>query len=67
MKKLITLLAVGAFVTALSSCKTCYECSYDALGVVTYQELCTGDGVSKSELEDAVATLEAFGYECVKQ
>jgi hypothetical protein len=67
MKKLMSFGAIALFALSIASCKTCYDCTSDLAG---NQELCSGDGVSKSELEDAVAALEAtpfVGFECTKQ
>ena len=67
MKKLLSLGLVALFAVSFASCKKCYDCSYEFLGTTTTSELCSGDGVSGSELDDAVSTLEAFGYTCTKQ
>lgn len=67
MKKFLSFAAIGLFVASMSSCSTCYDCTWEFLGATTTQELCSGDGVSKSELDDAVSALEAIGYTCTKQ
>lgn len=67
MKKLMSLGAVALFALSLASCQTCYDCSFEFLGVSQSAEYCSGDGVSKSELEDIVATAEAAGWTCTKQ
>ena len=59
--------AVALFALSLASCQTCYDCNWEFLGVNQTQELCSGDGVSKSELEESVDALEALGWDCVKQ
>ncbi len=67
MKKLMSLGAVALFALSLASCQTCYDCNWEFLGVNQTQELCSGDGVSKSELEESVDALEALGWDCVKR
>jgi len=67
MKKLMSFGAAALFALSFSSCQTCYDCGWEFLGVSQSQELCSGDGVSKSELEDAVSQLESLGWTCTKQ
>lgn len=67
MKKFLSFAAIGLFVASMSSCTKCYDCAWEFLGTTTSQELCSGDGVSNSELDDAIASLEALGYDCTEQ
>jgi len=71
MKKILTFAAVAVFALSMASCQTCYDCEYEAtiLGttISDSQEICSGDGASKSDVEDAVAILESGGYTCTKQ
>lgn len=66
MKKVFSLAAIAAFALSFASCKKCYDCSYDNafLGTTQSQEICSGDGVSRSELDDAKSNLEAVGWDC---
>lgn len=67
MKKLLSFGAIALFALSISSCQTCYDCEWTILGVSQSQELCSGNGVSTSELEDTVDSLEALGWTCTKQ
>lgn len=40
MKKLMSLGAVALFALSLSSCQTCYDCSFEFLGVSQSAEYC---------------------------
>jgi hypothetical protein len=68
MKKILTFAAVAVFALSMASCQTCYDCAGGTFFGVTLpdEEVCSGDGASKQDVEDAVAALEALGYSCTK-